>query len=158
MIILGVDPGVADIGYAIVKREEKVNLEDCGLIQLYNCSQDERLCKIFEELNFIVDKYNPDVCSIEKLFYFKNQKTVMDVSEGRGIIKLVLNKRNIKYKEYTPKEVKRLISGNGLANKAQVRRSVEYILGQNFSNLRDDVTDAIALALVYSDNDSIYSR
>jgi crossover junction endodeoxyribonuclease RuvC len=113
---------------------------------------------MFDEINSIVDKYSPDACSVERLFYFKNQKTVMEVSEGRGVIKLVLSQKNISYREYTPKEVKRLISGNGLANKTQVRKSVEFILGSDFSNLRDDVTDAIALALVYSDNDSIYSR
>ncbi|MEO1784957.1 crossover junction endodeoxyribonuclease RuvC [Thermodesulfobium sp. 4217-1] len=158
MIVLGIDPGVADIGYAIVKKDQGISLESCGLIQIYNRTQDERLCAIFDELSSIVDKYSPDACSVEKLFYFKNQKTVMDVSEGRGVIKLVLSKKNISYREYTPKEVKRLISGNGLANKVQVRKSVEFILGSDFSNLRDDVTDAIALALVYSDNDSIYSR
>ncbi|AEE14517.1 Crossover junction endodeoxyribonuclease ruvC [Thermodesulfobium narugense DSM 14796] len=158
MIILGIDPGVADIGYAIVKKDNKIKLESCGLIQVHGCSQNQRLCRIFEELSFIIDKYNPDACSIEKIFYFKNQKTVMDVSEGRGVIKLVLSRKNIQYREYTPKEVKRLISGNGLANKDQVRRSVEYILGSNFNNLQDDVTDAIALALIYSDDDSIYSR
>ncbi len=158
MIVLGIDPGVADIGYAIVKKDQVISLESCGLIQIYNRTQDERLCAIFDELSSIVDKYSPDACSVEKLFYFKNQKTVMDVSEGRGVIKLVLSKKNISYREYTPKEVKRLISGNGLANKVQVRKSVEFILGSDFSNLRDDVTDAIALALVYSDNDSVYSR
>jgi crossover junction endodeoxyribonuclease RuvC len=158
MIVLGIDPGVADIGYAVVKKDRRISLESCGLIQIYNRTQDERLCAMFDELNSIVDKYSPDACSVEKLFYFKNQKTVMEVSEGRGVIKLVLSQKNISYREYTPKEVKLLISGNGLANKTQVRKSVEFILGSDFSNLRDDVTDAIALALVYSDNDSIYSR
>jgi crossover junction endodeoxyribonuclease RuvC len=158
MIVLGIDPGVADIGYAVVKKDRRISLESCGLIQIYNRTQDERLCAMFDEINSIVDKYSPDACSVERLFYFKNQKTVMEVSEGRGVIKLVLSQKNISYREYTPKEVKRLISGNGLANKTQVRKSVEFILGSDFSNLRDDVTDAIALALVYSDNDSIYSR
>ncbi|AWB10322.1 Holliday junction endonuclease RuvC [Thermodesulfobium acidiphilum] len=158
MIILGIDPGVADIGYALVRKSSEIKLESCGLIQIHGYNQNQRLCKIFEELNLLIDKYNPQACSIEKLFYFKNQKTVMDVSEGRGVIKLVLSKRNIQYREYTPKEVKRLISGNGLANKDQVKRSVEYILSSNFDNLQDDVTDAIALALVYSYDDSIYSR
>lgn len=158
MIVLGIDPGVADIGYAVVKKDQSISLESCGLIQIYNRTQDERLCTIFDELSSIVDKYSPDACSVEKLFYFKNQKTVMDVSEGRGVIKLVLSKKNISYREYTPKEVKRLISGNGLADKVQVRKSVEFILGSDFSDLRDDVTDAIALALIYSGNDSIYSR
>ena len=154
MRILGIDPGLAIVGYSVVEADSDCNiLITSGSIQTdKNKSDSARLFEIENDLKFIIDKYNPDSASIEKLFYFKNQKTVIPVAEARGVILSVLESKNIPIAEFTPIEVKQIITGYGRASKEEVAKIVEkLIVYKNLPKL-DDTLDSIAIALCYARN------
>ena len=152
MRILGIDPGLAIVGYCILDVEGDKNiLVTSGSIQTdKNKSDAARLFEIQQDLTTIVEKYKPDIASIEKLFYFKNQKTVIPVAEARGVILAVLEANNIKSFEYTPIEVKQVITGYGRATKEEVAKMVELSVQYKKLPKLDDTLDSIAIALCYS--------
>ncbi len=152
MRILGIDPGLAIVGYSILDIEKEINtLSASGSIRTdKNKSDAERLFEIETDMQTIIDKYKPDIASIEKLFYFKNQKTVIPVAEARGVILSVLQKNNIPISEFTPIEVKQMITGYGRASKNDVARVVQMtVAGKKMPKL-DDTVDSIAIALCCS--------
>lgn len=151
MRILGIDPGLAIVGYCIVDVENDENLlVSSGSIQTdKNKSDSARLFEIETDMQTIIDTYKPDVASIEKLFYFKNQKTVIPVAEARGVILSVLEKNKIKIAEYTPIEVKQMITGYGRASKDEVAKIVEMSIKYKKLPKLDDTVDSIAIALCY---------
>ena len=110
MKILGIDPGMAIVGYSLVDYDgENVVLLNSGSIQTAKGEREShRLLEIFEDMQTIIDKYKPEVCAIEKLFFFRNQTTVMPVAHARGVILTVLEKFKIPIYEYTPMEVKQI--------------------------------------------------
>lgn len=152
MRIIGIDPGLAIVGYSIVDINKDQNiLFTSGSIQTNkNLSDAARLYEIQQDLITLIEKYKPDVSSIEKLFYFKNQKTIIPVAEARGVILSVLESKNIPIYEYTPIEVKQIITGYGRATKEEVAKMVE--LSVKYKNLPklDDTLDSIAIALCYA--------
>ena len=152
MKILGIDPGLAIVGYSIVEKNKEDNiLIASGSIQTdKNKTEAERLYEIAVDMQTIIDKYQPDVASIEKLFYFKNQKTVIPVAEARGVILAVLQKNNIPIDEFTPIEVKQMITGYGRASKEEVAKIVEMSIKYKKLPKLDDTVDSIAIALCYS--------
>ena len=152
MRILGIDPGLAIVGYSIIDTEKDRNiLITSGSIQTdKNKSDASRLFEINQDLNTIIEKYTPDVASIEKLFYFKNQKTIIPVAEARGVILSVLEAKQIPIYEYTPLEVKQIIAGYGRATKEEVAKMVELSIEYKKLPKLDDTLDSIAIALCYS--------
>lgn len=154
MKILGIDPGLAIVGWSIVNIYENENiLEASGSIQTDKSKTDaQRLLEIQNDMQTILDIYKPDIASIEKLFYFKNQKTVIPVAEARGVILAVLEKNSIPFFEYTPIEVKQIITGFGRASKEEVAKIVEMSIKYNKLPKLDDTLDSIAIALCYSRN------
>lgn len=152
MKILGIDPGLAIVGYSIIEHIKDENtLIASGSIQTdKNKTEAERLYEISVDMQTIIDKYKPDVASIEKLFYFKNQKTVIPVAEARGVILSVLQKNNIPIDEFTPIEVKQMITGYGRATKEEVAKIVEMSIKYKKLPKLDDTVDSIAIALCYS--------
>ena len=96
----------------------------------------------------IVKKYSPNVAAIEKLFYFKNLKTIIPVAQARGVILAVLAQNNVPVFEYTPLEVKQIMTGYGRATKEEVKKMTEIFLNTNLPKL-DDVDDAIAIATTH---------
>ena len=105
MKILGIDPGMAIVGYGIIEAEndDKIGLITSGSIQTdKNLSDSKRLLEIYNDLTMVVGKYQPDCASVEELFFFKNQKTVIPVAEARGVILTVLENFNIPIYSYTP--------------------------------------------------------
>lgn len=152
MRIIGIDPGLAIVGYCILDVENDDNiLVTSGSIQTdKNKTDSARLYEIEQDLKIIVDKYKPDAASIEKLFYFKNQKTVIPVAEARGVILSVLESKSIPIAEYTPIEVKQMITGYGRASKEEVARIVEMSIKYKKLPKLDDTLDSIAIALCYS--------
>ena len=152
MRILGIDPGLAIVGYSVLDIENDKNiLITSGSIQTGKDKTDSaRLFEIQEDLKTIVDKYKPNVASIEKLFYFKNQKTVIPVAEARGVILSVLESEKIPIYEYTPIEVKQIITGYGRATKEEVAKMVELSIEYKKLPKLDDTLDSIAIALCYS--------
>ena len=152
MRILGIDPGLAIVGYCIVDSDKEENtLVSSGSIQTdKNKSDASRLFEIAQDLQTIIDTYKPDVASVEKLFYFKNQKTVIPVAEARGVILAILEKNSIKISEFTPMEVKQMMTGYGRATKDEVAKIVEMSIKYDKLPKLDDTVDSIAIALCYT--------
>ncbi len=154
MKILGIDPGMAIVGYGMIEinaGEEEINLITSGSIQTdKKLSDSKRLLEISNDLAQILEMYNPDCASVEKLFFFKNQKTIIPVAEARGVILSVLEKYNIPVYEYTPMEVKQVLTGYGRAEKKEVDRMVRLALDTDDLPKLDDTVDAIAIAICHS--------
>ena len=153
MIILGLDPGSAKTGYGIIEKRLRSKLECIT----YGCittpqskSNSERLLILEKGLTAVLKRYQPDVAAVEKLFFFKNLKTVMPVSEARGVLLLTLARHNIPMHEFTPLQVKMTIAGYGRAEKKQVQRMVKEILALPEIPKPDDAADGLGLAITCS--------
>lgn len=152
MKILGIDPGMAIVGYSVVEYDgNSLKLLHSGSIQTEkNEKESKRLLEIFNDMNIIVDKFKPDVCAIEKLFFFRNQTTVMPVAHARGVILTVLEKFGIPIFEYTPMEVKQVLTGYGRADKKEVEQMVKIALKTDILPKLDDTIDSIAIAICHT--------
>ena len=149
---MGIDPGMAIVGYGLIEFEsDKISLVTSGSIQTdKNASDSERLLEIYNDLSTVAEKYKPDCASVENLFFFKNQKTVIPVAEARGVILTVLQKFNIPIFSYTPMEVKQVLTGYGRAGKKEVEQMVKIALETDSLPKLDDTVDAIAIAICHS--------
>ena len=154
MKILGIDPGMAIVGYGIIEAEDDgIELITSGSIQTdKKLSDSKRLLEIYNDLTTVVNKYKPDCASVEELFFFKNKKTVIPVAEARGVILTVLEKFNIPAYSYTPMEVKQVLTGYGRAEKKEVEQMVRIALKTDKLPKLDDTVDAIAIAICHSRN------
>lgn len=151
MVILGIDPGYAIVGYGIIDTNKPGLVVDYGAITTpKEDSMPIRLQAIDNSLKYLFDKFKPDVVAIEELFYFKNQKTVIPVAEARGVIVLACQKYCGNIYEYTPLQIKQALTGQGRAEKAQVQYMVKAILGLNSIPKPDDAADALAVAICHS--------
>ncbi len=151
MRVLGIDPGIAIIGYAILDYENnKIRCIEYGCITTSSKSPlPERLAFINSEMNKIIDEFNPDDCAFEELFFNKNVKTAITVSQARGVEVLSCINRNLKLYEYTPLQIKQAVVGYGRADKRQVQETVKSILRFNDIPKPDDAADAIAVGLCH---------
>lgn len=152
MKILGIDPGMAIVGYSILDYDGKnIELLHSGSIQTKKGERESaRLLEIFEDMNCIIEKYKPDVCAIEKLFFFRNTTTVMPVAHARGVILTVLEKYGVPIYEYTPIQVKQTLTGYGRADKKEVEQMVKIALATDKLPKLDDTIDSIAIAITYT--------
>ena len=151
MIILGIDPGYAIVGYGLIDSSRNNAVIDYGVITTpKEDSIAVRLKTIEDGLIYLIEKYKPEVLAIEELFYFKNQKTVIPVAEARGVILLTCQKYIGRIYEYTPLHIKQALTGVGRAEKAQVQFMVKTILGLKAIPKPDDAADALAVALCHS--------
>ncbi len=152
MKILGIDPGMAIVGYSVVEYDGNTPiLLHSGSVQTSKDKKEPaRLLEIWEDMNVIVEKYKPDVCAIEKLFFFRNQTTVMPVAHARGVILAVLEKHGVPVFEYTPMEVKQVLTGYGRADKKEVEQMVKLSLGVEKLPKLDDTVDSIAIAICHT--------
>ncbi|MFH1613044.1 MAG: crossover junction endodeoxyribonuclease RuvC [bacterium] len=151
MLILGIDPGIARIGYGIVK-DEKGNLIPISYGCIITSPQTIfplRLKKIYEEILKIIKEFKPEIVVIEKLFFAKNIKTAISISQAQGVIILASIMSGISIKEYTPLEVKQSVTGFGKADKKQVQVMIKHILKLKEIPKLDDTADALALAICY---------
>jgi len=149
MRIIGIDPGTATTGFCILDKENsEIKLLDYGCIKTSKDFQDsERLKQISDDIDTLIDKWNPEKASIEKLFFNKNVKTAMSVAQARGVIIERLENKNIKQKEYTPLQIKSAVCGYGKADKKMVQEMVRLTFGLKEIPKPDDAADAIAAAL-----------
>jgi crossover junction endodeoxyribonuclease RuvC len=148
MIILGLDPGSTRIGFGLVNFEHgKFTCLAYGTIDTPGVSRADDLTYTAQELNNLIDRFKPSVAVIEKLFFTKNQKTAMAVSESRGVLLLTCALRDIDVQEVTPIQVKQAIASYGGADKKQIQRMVKLVFGLQEDVRPDDAADALALAL-----------
>ena len=146
MRILGIDPGTTRIGYGLIDGKNLKPL-DFGLIEIKPKSNNQKLFDLEFEYKKIIEKLKPDLVGIENVYFSKNQKTAIAVSEARGVIKITTLKAGIKIVEYGPKEVKLAVTSYGLSDKKAVYKTVCKILNLEKIAGPDDVADALAIAL-----------
>jgi len=151
MRILGIDPGTATTGWAVLEEKSgRICLVAFGCIfTSKNQSEERRLLEIAKDLEKLIKKYKPVEAAIEKLFFFKNQKTVIEVAQSRGIVLLTLAQKNIKVASYTPLQVKQALTSYGRAEKKQVQLMTKNILHLSEIPKPDDCADAIAICLCH---------
>lgn len=149
--VLGIDPGTATTGWAILEEKEgKMETIAYGHISTSpEDSPEKRLCEICTDLREIIAKYTPQESAIEELFFFKNKKTVIQVAQARGAILLTLSDKNVKVCGYTPLQVKQALTGYGRASKTQIQEMTKSIMRLKTLPKPDDTADAIAIALCH---------
>jgi crossover junction endodeoxyribonuclease RuvC len=152
MIILGIDPGIAIVGYGVIEYiKGKIRPIAMGSIETpAGIDVEDRLKMVYDDMCEIIDTYRPDEMAIEELFFNTNQKTAIAVAEARGVILLSAVQRGIKISEYTPLQVKQSVVGYGRAEKKQVIALVGMILGMENGPKLDDTADALALAICHA--------
>lgn len=152
MIILGIDPGYAIVGYGVLEyKNNHFKTLDYGAITTdAGTDFNRRLEIIYDDLTELMEKYKPDAMSVEKVFYNSNAKTVIDVSQARGVIILAAQKNKIPVFEYTPLQVKQSVVGYGRAEKKQIQEMVKRILFLEKVPKPDDTADALAMAVCHA--------
>ena len=152
MVILGIDPGLATLGFGLIESlDGKNTVIDFGVI---SSPKDEslpvRLSLIEGSLKKLIEKYKPDEAAVEELFFAKNVKTALDVAHARGVVLLCLNKECGRLFEYTPLQIKQGLTGYGKADKTQIQKMVKVLLNLQTVPRPDDAADALAVALCHS--------
>ena len=145
---------MAIVGYGVLDVDKNgINLLSSGSIRTEkNQRESARLLEISNDIEAIIDKFKPDVAAIEKLFFFRNRTTVMPVAHARGVILTALEKHGVEIVEYTPMEVKQVLTGYGRADKKEVERMVKISLETEKLPKLDDTVDAIAIAICHTRN------
>jgi crossover junction endodeoxyribonuclease RuvC len=149
-IILGIDPGIADTGYGLIEKGAggKISCLAYGSIKTKaGLPMAERLEILHDELEKIIQKYQPALASVEELFFQNNAKTAIIVGQARGVILLTCRKNKIPIVELTPLQVKQTIAGFGRADKLQVQKMVKLLLNLKEIPKPDDAADALAIAI-----------
>ncbi len=150
MIILGIDPGTANTGYGIVKKTKIFKCLGYNVIRTTpNSNPGERLKIINNKLSKVIKKYKPDVLAIENVYFFKNLKTALPVSQAKGAILLLAAKKKLPVQEFTPLQVKFAITGNGRADKKELQKEIQKILRLKEIPKPDHASDALAIAVTY---------
>ena len=152
MRIMGIDPGVATIGFGVVDAERsRYSLVQCGVITTpAHTALSERLDQIYQDVKQLLEMYRPDAVSIEELFFNTNITTGIAVAHGRGVILLACQQEGVQIFEYTPLQVKQSVVGYGRAEKKQVMEMVRRLCGLKTAPKPDDAADAVALALCHA--------
>jgi crossover junction endodeoxyribonuclease RuvC len=152
MKVLGIDPGSGLIGFGCIQIGQKTpKLIDAGVIRTTIGDQPaSRLVELFDAMTELIASCNPDVASVEKLFFAQNVTTAMNVSQARGVILLALEQAHIPIAEYTPLQIKMAMTGYGRATKAQMQEMVRVQLGLSEVPKPDDCADALAAALTHA--------
>ena len=152
MVILGIDPGVATIGFGIIRAERGKNtLIQYGVITTPpGIPLSERLLQISNDMEQLLETFKPDEMAVEELFFTKNITTGISVAHGRGVILLAAEKMGVPVFEYTPMQVKQSVVGYGKAEKKQVMLMTQRLLNMKEIPRPDDAADALALAICHS--------
>lgn len=151
MIVLGIDPGTATIGFGVVEKTKiakKIKVADYGCIKTDpKMTVGKRLEKLSEGIEKLIKIHRPDLLAIENLYFFKNIKTALPVSQAKGVILLMAEKSKVPVQEFTPPQVKMTITGYGKAEKKQVQKMVGIVLGLKEAIKSDDAADALGVAI-----------
>lgn len=165
MIILGIDPGTATTGYGVIRYSQKKQVSqkkikkqdkglrclDCGIIETDpSWSAEKRLRKLYLEVLRLIRHWKPKVVAIENVYFFKNLKTAMPISQAKGVILLAAAQKKISVQEITPLQVKTAITGYGRAEKKQIQRMIQLLLSLKEPPKPDDVADALGVAICCS--------
>ncbi len=158
MIIVGFDPGIATLGYGVIKtdKRKKTEMLDYGIV---STPKEEniavRLAMIEKGVKQIIEKYKPDEIAIEELFFAKNVKTGIAVAHARGVVLLTCVKECGRIYEYTPLQIKQALTGYGRAEKVQIQAMVKTFLNLKAVPKPDDAADALAVALTHAQTNKL---
>lgn len=152
MIILGIDPGTLIAGYGVIERDNKsITLLDVGVIKnLSSVSMPLRLKKIYSTLSSVIERFHPDEFAIETAFYSKNAQSALKIGQARGVSILAAVNYEIPVTEYSPREVKKSVTGKGAASKEQVQYMMMSLLKLKAKPKHFDSTDALAVAVCHA--------
>ena len=160
MMIMGVDPGYAIVGFGFVRYEPPrfIPVEYGSIVTRAGEPFDKRLEVIFRRTVELIDKRKPDALSIERLYYANNAKTVIGVAEARGVILLAARLKGVPIYEYTPLQVKKSVTGYGQAIKPQMQEMTRRLLCLKDIPKPDDTADALAIAICHAQNRTVRRR
>ena len=149
MIVLGIDPGTAMLGYGIVERSgSRLRMVDVGCLETSPSETlPARLLQIHRTVTELIELHRPDLLAVERLFFSKNAQTAFAVGQARGVVLLAGAAAGLPVREATPNEVKTAVTGYGAADKEQVGRMVATVLGLKAAPRPDDAADALAVAI-----------
>jgi len=158
MRILGIDPGTATTGWGVLEViSDNLKVIEWGLVETSKEEKvEKRLSKIYKETLAILKKFTPDVFVFEKIFFATNAKTVISVGQAQGVMLLAAARSKLAVASYAPGTIKKLITGNGRANKKEVQRAIRKILGNQVKSKVhkkthfDNAADALAIALTHA--------
>lgn len=148
-IILGIDPGIADTGYGVI-REDGGKLTCLAYGSIKTSARDSLVCRLeilHQELDKIIKAHKPQLASIEQLFFNKNVRTALTVGQARGVALLTLRENQLPIIDFTPSQVKQAVSSYGQASKLQVQKMVKLTLNLKELPQPDDAADALAIAI-----------
>ena len=148
MIILGIDPGLARVGFGLIEASSKhIKMLDCGIIKTNKSeSEGERMVEIAKDLSELIQKWNPNLAAVEKFFFYKSSTTI-SVVQARGVLLMILARFKIPIVEFAPMQIKLAVAGSGHAKKDEVLEAVMRELNLTTPPRPDDAADALAIAL-----------
>jgi len=151
VIILGIDPGYAIVGWGVLQYERGrfKPLAFGAITTPAGMDFSRRLACIYDQLSVLCAKYNPEAAAVERLYFQNNQKTAIDVAQARGVTLLALHKSGVPVFEYTPLQVKSAVTGYGKAEKPQVMEMTRRLLNLKETPKPDDTADALAIAICH---------
>lgn len=154
MRILGIDPGSRATGYGLVEAADE-SLVEADVVRLDGTDDHpERLKQIYDRLTALIDEYEPSEFAIEMPVYGKNPQSMLKLGRAQAAAMMAGLNANLPVAQYTPKEIKKSVTGNGNASKGQVRFMVQSILGTDKGDLTHDAADALATALCHNNRDA----
>lgn len=159
-IILGIDPGIARMGYGVVEAQgNRIRAVAFGCIETFPDSpMPNRLGQIYDELTDIIARYRPHVMAVEELFFYRNTTTAFVVGQARGVAILCAVQADVDVAEYTPMQVKQAVTGYGRADKRQIQEMVRVLLNLTERPKPDDTADALAIALTHAHASPVIDR
>jgi crossover junction endodeoxyribonuclease RuvC len=152
VIVLGIDPGVANTGYGVVAHHQgRLVALDGGVIETEPVLEaGARLAEIHERVGALLDEYAPDAVAVEDLYFGANARSAFAVGQARGVVVLAAGQRGIRCSSYTPQQVKSAVCGSGRAAKDQVQRMVQTLLALAELPRPDHAADALAVAICHA--------
>jgi crossover junction endodeoxyribonuclease RuvC len=157
--ILGIDPGTARLGYAIVEANGNPIALDYGIVETSSAADmAHRLLDVHESLRQLIAGFRPQVMAVEQLFFARNVTTALTVGQARGVAMLAAAQAGVQVVEYTPAEIKQAVAGYGKADKHQIQQMVQILLGLEHPPSPDDAADALAIALCHAQSHSFLDR
>ncbi len=145
---IGIDPGTNIMGFSILEKNDgKIKVEQFGIIKISNLYSTEKLLHVYNEVSKLVDKYKPNTLAVETQFLGNNVQSLLKLGRVQGIVILVGLQYKLSVKEYSPRTIKKMITGNGSSTKEQVAFMVSSLLGIDVEDCKYDSTDALSIAL-----------
>ena len=151
MILIGIDPGSRVCGFGLLETQGRIiTAAGCDVFDISSfATLPERLDALFTKMEAVLTEYKPEVAVVESMFYHKNVKSMLTLSQARGVILLSFARQGLPVYEYSPREVKKAVVGNGGASKQQVRYMVEQLFKLKGSDKPDDAYDALAITMCH---------